>query len=68
MAAGIALILKLVIAFNTLGTNDVVRFYQFAGTLTLAGLEQFSSKMSSVTEASGAFGGSPTGALGPLLP
>ena len=40
IAAGIALILKLVIAFNTLGTNDVVRFYQFADALTRIGLEQ----------------------------
>jgi hypothetical protein len=39
-AALLALALKLVIAFNTLGTNDVVRFYQFAIALTEGGLEQ----------------------------
>jgi hypothetical protein len=39
MAALLALALKLVIAFNTLGTNDVVRFYQFAIALTEDGLE-----------------------------
>lgn len=40
IAAFIALVLKLVIAFNTIGTNDVVRFYQFAASLSDGGLEQ----------------------------
>jgi hypothetical protein len=40
IAAGIALLLKLFIAFNTLGTNDVIRFYQFADALTRFGLQQ----------------------------
>ena len=39
-AAVIALVLKLVIAFNTFGTNDVFRFYEFAIALDRGGLEQ----------------------------
>ena len=39
-AALIALMLKLVIAYNTFGTNDVFRFYQFATALTHDGLEE----------------------------
>jgi Gpi18-like mannosyltransferase len=39
-AAVIALLLKLAIAFNTMGTNDVVRFYQFARVLSEQGLEE----------------------------
>jgi hypothetical protein len=35
----IALMLKLVIAFNTVGTNDVVSFYGFAKALSQHGLE-----------------------------
>jgi hypothetical protein len=35
----IALMLKLVIAFNTVGTNDVVSFYQFGKALNENGLE-----------------------------
>jgi Gpi18-like mannosyltransferase len=38
-AAAIALVLKLVIAFHTFGTSDVIRFYQFAAALTHGGLE-----------------------------
>ena len=40
IAAAIALVLKVVIAFNTFGTNDVVEFYRFAAELTHDGLEQ----------------------------
>ena len=40
IAAAIALLLKVIIAFNTFGTNDVVSFYQFALSLHLHGLEQ----------------------------
>jgi uncharacterized membrane protein len=39
IAAGIALILKLLIAWNTFGTNDVVTFYLFGKSLTGGGLE-----------------------------
>ena len=38
-AALIALLLKLAIAFNTFGTNDVVTFYQFGKALNENGLE-----------------------------
>lgn len=38
-AAGIALIVKLLIAWNTIGTNDVVSFYFFGKSLTEKGLE-----------------------------
>jgi hypothetical protein len=38
-AAMLALGLKLAIAFNTVGTNDVVSFYQFGRSLTQRGLE-----------------------------
>jgi len=39
-AALIALVLKLVIAWNTFGTNDVISFYKFAHSLNHHGLEQ----------------------------
>jgi len=39
IAAGIALILKLLMAWNTFGTNDVVTFYLFGKSLTDHGLE-----------------------------
>jgi hypothetical protein len=38
-AAGIALVLKLAIAWNTMGTNDVVSFYHFGRSLSANGLE-----------------------------
>ena len=38
IAAAIALLLKVIIAFNTFGTNDVVSFYQFALFFTPAWL------------------------------
>jgi uncharacterized membrane protein len=38
-AALIAFVLKLVIAFNTFGTNDVAAFYMFAGSIQEHGLE-----------------------------
>jgi hypothetical protein len=38
--AVLALVLKLVIALGTVGTNDVIRFYEFAADLTHVGLEQ----------------------------
>jgi hypothetical protein len=38
-SAGIALVLKLMIAWNTMGTNDVVTFYQFGKSLSQHGLE-----------------------------
>src|SRR5438105_14153205 len=38
-AALVALILKLAIAYNTIGTNDVVFFYAFARALTTHSLE-----------------------------
>jgi Gpi18-like mannosyltransferase len=40
IAAIIALLLKVVIAFNTFGSNDVISFYQFAQSLGQHGLEQ----------------------------
>src|SRR6266446_5976561 len=39
LAAGVALIAKLLIASNTFGTNDVVFFYSFGKSLTQRGLE-----------------------------
>jgi len=39
IAAGIAFILKLLMAWNTFGTNDVVTFYLFGKSLTDHGLE-----------------------------
>jgi uncharacterized membrane protein len=39
VAAGIALIVKLLIAWNTFGTNDVVTFYLFGKSLADHGLE-----------------------------
>ncbi|MGH8092038.1 MAG: hypothetical protein ACREIF_01010 [Chthoniobacterales bacterium] len=39
MAAGLALIVKLLIAWNTIGTNDVIAFYRFGKSLTERGLE-----------------------------
>ena len=38
-AAGVAFIIKLLIAWNTIGTNDVVSFYLFGKSLTHSGLE-----------------------------
>lgn len=38
-AAGVALIIKLLIAWNTIGTNDVVSFYFFGKSLAQGGLE-----------------------------
>ena len=38
-AAGVALVIKVLIAWNTIGTNDVVSFYFFGKSLTEAGLE-----------------------------
>jgi hypothetical protein len=38
-AALVALVLKLLIAWNTFGTNDVISFYQFAQSLSQHGLE-----------------------------
>lgn len=38
-AAAIALVLKLLIAFSTIGTNDVVMFYRFSHELMRHGLE-----------------------------
>jgi len=38
-AASVAFVLKLAIAFNTFGTNDVAAFYMFAGSLREHGLE-----------------------------
>lgn len=40
IAAAIALAFKVAIAFNTLGTNDVVEFYRFAAELKQNGLKQ----------------------------
>jgi len=40
IAAASALVLKLVIAFNTFGTNDAVEFYRFAAELERKGLQQ----------------------------
>jgi hypothetical protein len=40
IAAAIALVLKVVIAFNTFGSNDVVEFYRFAAELKHDGLKQ----------------------------
>jgi hypothetical protein len=40
IAAAIALLFKVVIAFNTFGTNDVVEFYRFAAQLKHDGLKQ----------------------------
>ena len=40
IAAVIALLLKVVIAFNTFGTNDAVEFYRFAAELKHDGLQQ----------------------------
>ena len=39
IAAGVALIVKLLIAWNTIGTNDVISFYHFGKSLTQSGLE-----------------------------
>jgi hypothetical protein len=39
LAAGLALIIKLLIAWNTIGTNDVIAFYHFGKSLTQSGLE-----------------------------
>ncbi len=39
IAAGVALIVKLVMAWNTIGTNDVIAFYHFGKSLTESGLE-----------------------------
>src|SRR5712691_4216482 len=39
LAAGVALIAKLLIAWNTIGTNDVISFYHFGKSLTGQGLE-----------------------------
>src|SRR5215831_2678748 len=38
-AAGVALIVKLIIAWNTFGTNDVISFYIFGEWLTHHGLQ-----------------------------
>src|SRR5450432_2080759 len=38
-AAGVALISKLMIAWNTFGTNDVASFYHFGKSLSQRGLE-----------------------------
>ncbi|HJT45942.1 MAG TPA: glycosyltransferase 87 family protein [Chthoniobacterales bacterium] len=38
-AACVAFLLKLIIAYNTFGTNDVAAFYMFAGSLREHGLE-----------------------------
>lgn len=40
IAAVIALVFKVVIAFNTFGTNDAVEFYRFAAELKHDGLQQ----------------------------
>jgi len=40
VAAVVALVLKIVIAFNTFGTNDAVEFYRFAAELRHDGLRQ----------------------------
>ena len=40
IAAAIAFLLKVAIALNTFGTNDVISFYQFAQSLSEHGLEQ----------------------------
>ena len=40
IVAVIALLLKVVIAFNTFGTNDAVEFYRFAAELKHDGLQQ----------------------------
>src|SRR5213595_3489585 len=39
LAAGLALIAKLLIAWNTIGTNDVISFYHFGKSLTERGLQ-----------------------------
>ncbi len=39
IAAGVALIVKVLIAWNTIGTNDVIAFYHFGKSLTESGLE-----------------------------
>jgi Gpi18-like mannosyltransferase len=47
VAAAIALLLKVVIAFNTFGTNDAVEFYRFAAALKHDGLQQIYLQQSS---------------------
>ncbi|CAN5593728.1 hypothetical protein BH20VER3_BH20VER3_05480 [soil metagenome] len=39
IAAAVALVVKMLIAWNTIGTNDVISFYHFGKSLTSVGLE-----------------------------